>query len=182
MEFIIQIKSSAVSDIYGDFERQTLALKGKDYAINIKEIRLNALYYEAMRLNPDNLPNSAAILTRVFIELSTDHYLSKKKIPLPDFHVNKDRKKWSDLGIKLKDKINAVLKDIDPNGNAREFKEIRKALSDADAIHSVESLHDFVHNLGSDPDPKEVKRIWTKWHIYLASIFDQLNKISLAKA
>ena len=31
LEFIIQIKSSAVSDLYGDFERQTLALKNYNY-------------------------------------------------------------------------------------------------------------------------------------------------------
>lgn len=155
-------------------DRQTLGLKGKEYAINIKEVRLNALYDEAMRLNPENLPNSAAILTRVFLELSTDYYLSKKKIPLPDFHVNKGRKKWSDIGIKLKDKINAVLKELDPSGNNSEFKEIRKGLSNADALHSVEALHDFVHHLESDPDPKEVKRIWARWHIYLASIFESI--------
>lgn len=153
-------------------DRQTLGLKGKEYAINIKEVRLNALYNEAMRLNPEILPNSAAILTRVFLELSTDYYLTKKKIPLPDFHMSKGRKKWSDLGIKLKDKINAVLKEIDPSGDAREFKETRKGLSNADALHSVEALHDFVHHLGSDPDPKEVKRIWARWHNYLSSIFE----------
>ena len=158
-------------------ERTTLALRGREFTLVISEPRLNALYEEALHLNPDNLPNSAAILTRVFLELSTDHYLTKAKAPLPKAHADKGRRYWSDIGISLKEKISVALKLLDPGGNDPSLKEVRKALSTSDALHSVQALHDFIHHIKSDPDPKEVKRIWTRWQPYLSLLFDTLQAL-----
>lgn len=158
-------------------ERTTLALRGREFTLVISEPRLNALYEEALHLNPDNLPNSAAILTRVFLELSTDHYLTKAKAALPKAHVDKGRRYWSDIGISLKEKISVALKLLDPAGNDPSLKEVRKALSTSDALHSVQALHDFIHHIKSDPDPKEVKRIWARWHPYLSLLFDTLQTL-----
>jgi hypothetical protein len=148
-----------------------LALKGKEYVLSIKEPRLNELYNEATKIFPADLPNCSSILTRVIVELSTDHYLVKKKIPLPAKHISKGRTTWREKGISLEEKISTVLKDLDASGKDPDLRHSRTALSDNDALHSVTSLHDYLHKLSADPDPKEVKRIWKRWHPYLARIF-----------
>lgn len=160
--------------IASPLDRNCLALKGKDFVLQITEPRLNALYEEALILNPESAPNSAAILTRVFLELCTDHYLVKKKTPLPKFHVDKGKRHWTDIGISLKEKISFVLNLIDPSEKDPSLKEVRKGISNSDFLHSVEALHDFIHNIKSDADPKSVKRIWARWHPYFSMLFDGL--------
>lgn len=156
-------------------DRKTLALRGRDYVLSIVEPRLNELYGEATKLQPADLPNCSSILTRVIVELSTDHFLSKKRVALPAKHVNKGRKSWREKGISLEEKLANVLKVLDPTGKDPVLKHSRTALSDDDALHSITSLHDYVHKLSADPDPKEIKRIWKRWHPYLDRLFAALS-------
>jgi hypothetical protein len=153
-------------------DRDTLAIKGKTYALRIGDPRLAELYQEALRLQPAKLANTGGVLTRVFLELSTDHFLIHQKVPVAPEHLAKGRKAWTDIGISLKDKIAVVLKHVDPTGKEPSFKEVRRGLSDTGALHSVQALHDYVHSLKADPDPTEIKRIWGRWHPYFAAIFD----------
>ena len=134
-------------------DRKTLALKSKDHQLQVRDPRLGGLYQEALQLQPKSLPNTGGILTRVFLELSTDYFLLKKGIPVPSEHFQKGRKAWTDMGISLKEKIAAALKELDPSGKDQKFREIRRGLSDVDALHSIQALHDYVHSLKTDPDP-----------------------------
>jgi len=156
-------------------DRKTLALRGADYVLSIVEPRLNELYNEATRIQPASLPNCSSVLTRVVIELSTDHFLSEKQIPLPAKHIGKGRTSWREKGISLEEKLAEVLKALDPSGRDPDLKHSRTALSDGDALHSITSLHDYLHKLTADPDPKEVKRIWKRWHPYLDRLFAALS-------
>lgn len=170
-------KTKTKRRVVSPLERTTLALRGREFTLVISEPRLNALYEEARHLNPDSLPNSAAILTRVFLELSTDHYLTKATAPLPKAHTDKGRRYWSDIGISLRDKISVALNLLDPASKDPSLGEVRKAVSTRDALHSVQALHDFIHHIKSDPDPTEVKRIWVRWHPYLSLLFDTLQML-----
>lgn len=155
-------------------DRETLAIKGRDYLLKIKDPRLSELYQEALRLQPSKLANTGGVLTRVFLELSTDHFLLAQKIPLPTEHLTKGRRAWTDIGISLKEKITTALKQIDSTGKDPVFREVRRGLSDAHALHSIHALHDYVHSLKADPDPTEIKRIWGRWHPYLAALFQRV--------
>src|SRR3546814_8519624 len=81
---------------------------------------------------------------------------------------------WSDFGISLKEKIACALKVLDPEEHNRDLKQPRNGLSDKLALHSVDQMHDFMHNLKADADPKEIKRIWERWHPYLELMFATL--------
>lgn len=151
-------------------DRKTLALKG----LKVNDARLGGLYREALELQPAKLTNTGGVLTRVFLELSTDLFLTKKKIPLTQAVIDKKKTAWTDIGISLESKVKRVLLELDPTGSARAFSEVRKGLQDRNALHSIESLHEFVHSLAPDPDPKEVKRIWGRWNPYFAALFDSL--------
>lgn len=154
-------------------DRKQLALKGKEGVLPVRDDRLIEIYDEACKIDPEKVPNGASLLTRVFLELSTDYFL-QKKVPLPTFHKDKGRKNWRDQGIKLEEKISAVLKELDPNKNHQDFKQIRQ-FKDKDAIHSIVALHDYVHGLKAKPDPREVKRIWERWHPYFEHLFAALS-------
>lgn len=154
--------------------RTCLALTGKDSALSVQEPRLVALYEEARTIKPDQVPNSAAILTRVFLELSTEHYLQKFQILLPAVHQAKAKTHWSDIGISLKEKIETVLKHLDPAKKDPDLKQARQGASSSDFLHSIQNLHQFVHALKIDVDPDEVKRVWLRWHPYLTKVFDAI--------
>ena len=156
-------------------DRPTLGIRGRDHQLPVNDARLGGLYREALRLQPIGLANTGGILTRVFLELSTDHFLITKKIALPVEHLQKGRKLWTDMGISLKEKITTALKQIDATGKDQTFREVRRGLSDADALHSIQALHDYVHSLKADPDPTEVKRVWGRWHPYLFALFHALD-------
>ena len=151
-------------------DRKTLAMKG----LKVNDARLGGLYREALELQPAKLTNTGGVLTRVFLELSTDLFLTKKKIPLTQKFIDNKKTKWIDIGIPLDAKVRRVLLELDPSGNDRAFQEARKGLQDPNALHSIESLHEFVHSLAPDPDPKEVKRIWGRWNPYFVALFDSL--------
>jgi hypothetical protein len=48
--------------------------------LDVKPPRINAIYNELTTLNVEQYPNACSVLTRVFIELSVDHYVSEKKL------------------------------------------------------------------------------------------------------
>jgi hypothetical protein len=150
-------------------DRKCLALKGKDHALSPQDPRLVELYDEALQIDAGRLPNCASMLTRVFLELSTDHLLIELKVPLPAAHAGK-RTSWSDKGIPLDDKIAAALAHLDPTGKARELSQVRQ-FKDRDAIHAIQALHDFIHSLKANPNPREIKEIWKRWHPYFDRIF-----------
>lgn len=162
--------------------RSTLALIGSGYVLRIKDKRLAELYKEARDINVVTLTNSAAVLCRLFLELSTDYFLKSVKAPLPQVRPQQQAwRSWSDKGLTLKAKIKTALEMLDPTGKAKELSEARKGINTQDAIHFVENLHDFVHNLNAVPDPAEVRKVWAKWHDYFDAIFTHVEKLGLAK-
>lgn len=151
--------------------RKSLASRAREFTLHITEPRLNQIYGEACRLTVEHAPNCAGILTRVFLELATEHFLNSKSVALTPHLISKQKTSWSDLGVPLAEKIKAALAVIDATGKAPELKAARTALSDPNALHSIDSLHEFVHRLTADPDHTEVKRIWQRWHPYFARLF-----------
>lgn len=154
-------------------DRKSLALKGREFQLPVHDPRLAELYDEALRIDPAKLPNCASILTRVFLEQATDHLLIELKVPVPAFHLGKNRKEWTDKGISLDEKIKHALTKIDPSGNHRDLRQVRQ-YKDADAIHAVNALHDFIHNLKARPNAKEIKAVWARWHPYFEHLFAAL--------
>jgi hypothetical protein len=155
--------------------RRSLALGGRTNALAISETRLNSLYGEALIITADRLPNSSGILMRVFLELSAEHYIDVFKLPLPGRHLKKGKTNWSDNQISLKEKIVCVLHDLDPSDRKAEFAEARRGLSGDEYLHSINTLHQYVHNLKMDAEGKEMKRAWDRWHPFLMRLFDAIN-------
>ncbi|WP_146084059.1 hypothetical protein [Xanthomonas albilineans] len=152
--------------------RTTLALRGKGYDLRIEDPRLNRLYEEARNLDPDGFPNTAALLMRVFLELSSEFYLTAKQIAIPARH---SKSHWGDIGLSLELKIRTVLENLDPAGRDHELLSARQGISSSEHGHSVSNLHGYIHNRNADAEGQEVKRVWERWQPYFRRLFDALR-------
>lgn len=153
--------------------RITLAPRDRASKFPIRDPRLTQLYDEARRISTEDFTAAAAVLVRVFLELSTDHFLKSLKVPRPDKHKNKN---WSDRNITLKEKIESALAVIDPSRSLPELKSARQGLTDNGRLHAVDELHTYVHGLQAVLVGKEVRQIWDRWHHYLRLVHQKLDE------
>ena len=144
---------------------------GGGWILKIKAARLNRIYLEGRKLDVEEYTNAAAVLLRVMIELSSETFLTTLQISTP-----KNANAWSDRSVSLDKKIEAVLLELDPSSTDKELAWARKR-GDAAAIHSIDTLHGYMHNVTADPDPTEVKRTYERWHPYLRKMFEKLETI-----
>lgn len=81
----------------------------KNCKLNVADNRLADIYKELRTLKLDDARNAIAVLLRVFLELSVDHFLESKKIPLK-FKAHGGRDQWKTLDKKLSETVDALVK------------------------------------------------------------------------
>lgn len=152
--------------------RSTLAPKsGIRVLAKVTGTRLNRIYRECREINLVGNENAAALLLRVFIELSTDFFLLDMEIPLTPALIKKQKADWADLGVTLSDKITAVMTEIDKTSRTKQqLKSARVALANRHRNGSIDTLHAYFHNLDMNPDVPGLRDAWDTWENYLALI------------
>lgn len=126
--------------------------------LSIEEPRINKVYKELRKLDVEKYPNAVAVLSRIFLEMSVNHYMNV-----------------FDLTGKgeLKPRIDIVCNDLQiKKVNKNILKSIRLATSQTGAPFSIDSLHGYVHNQYFNPDAHSLKTAWdsvqpffeTLWH------------------
>lgn len=153
-------------------DRKTLAPTERRRTFKANDPRLKRVYLECRKIKVAELPNASGLLLRVFVELSTDFYLERMNVALPAKLKARGKKKWSEWGISLAEKVGAVVWHMDSAGKDRELDAARKAQTDPDALHSIDTLHGYMHNRHAEPEPMELKRSWERWHPYLKRLHD----------
>lgn len=134
----------------------------------IPQRRINKIYDELQRLHIDQYANSAAVVFRVFIELSADHFGGNHglsfKVTTTDKHGG-TRTRDSSLREKLKD----VIKYMEDNSicTKSELRGIRTLVSNSDHVLSVDSLNSYVHNKDYNPSPEELKTNWDNIEVFV---------------
>ncbi|MGF1630622.1 MAG: hypothetical protein ACFCUT_14205 [Kiloniellaceae bacterium] len=152
-------------------DRPTLAPKSGHRTFQVDGIRLAAIYRECRTLLLKNNENAAALLLRVFIELSSEAYLSEKKIPLPTKASKLGKTNWSDIGISLAAKVACVADHLDPTKKAKDLQQARLAIhASAKSASSIETLHGYFHNRSLSPDAGLVRDAWDAWETYLRQL------------
>jgi hypothetical protein len=126
--------------------RKTLVPKSCKIAIG--QPRLNAIFHEMRKLNPDEFPNASAILLRVFLELSVDEYLDAKKL-------------GKTPNDKLKEKVRAVVGHMQGQSGVTklDLAPVHAALT-PDQLFSIVNLHAFIHNAKFHPSANDLLRLW----------------------
>lgn len=150
--------------------RKTLApATGSRVIPKVLGVRLNKLYRECREIQLKGNENAAALLLRVFLELSSEAYLIEKQVQLPSAAARKGKADWSEVGITLDQKIDAVLGLIDTDPRTRQqLKKARVARASDHTAGSIHTLHAYFHNLDMAPDVGGLRDAWDTWENYLA--------------
>lgn len=130
--------------------------------LRINVNRINDIYLELKKLDVNSFPNAAAVLLRVFIELSVDEFIERNEIT----GVNKD--------TSLVKKVQAVTDYFKVNGilNRDELKPINVTLSSPDQIFSTNTLNAFIHNYHIQPKSDDLKVGWDNLQLFVKKLWE----------
>lgn len=122
----------------------------KASALDIDQPRINAIHNELLSLTAQQYPNACAVLLRVFIELSVDHFLAEHKLP-------------PSTDDPLAKRLKAAAKKLKVDGAISE--QLRRAVEHiADGpspiAPGVSTLNQYVHNRYTHPKPPELFAAW----------------------
>jgi len=151
--------------------RKTLAPKTGARTFHVKGPRLNPLYGECRNLAVEGNENAAALLLRVFIELSTEALLTEKSVVLPSALGKKGKTKWDDIGISLTAKVQCAVDHLDTTGKDKAYQPIRLALDpQSHSVAAINTLHGYFHNRQLTPQVSDVMKAWDIWEPYLSAL------------
>ncbi len=123
--------------------------------LNITNPKIEEIYTELRGLQLSRHPHAIAVLLRVFLETSVDHYLTKTGIPVTTPTAGGDRDKT--LRKKAEDCIAHL---ISGGANKKDFKGITTALGNNNHPFSPELLHAYVHNRFFSPTERDLTAAW----------------------
>lgn len=147
--------------------RKKLADKG----LVISNLLLNRLYAELRSLDVDSKPHTASAMIRVFLEKSCHVFLEEMRIPCINPNSN-----WHDFNIKLRDKVDHVLHQIDRQMTIPALQYARDiALGTRDSIHTLDSLNEAIHSHRALPTANDIVIAWDRLHPMFQLMFDYLE-------
>jgi hypothetical protein len=120
------------------------------HKLSITHARIAKIFNELKSLDCDIYPNAAAVLLRVFVELSLDCYASTHDIK----GITVD----SQLGVK----IETITKEMEEDGimTKHELKAARQMASSQTQNSSVKTFHAYVHNKDFTPIATDLRTAW----------------------
>ena len=120
--------------------------------LEITNPKIAKIYRELQTLSIENYQNACAVLFRVFLELTTDHYVEKQGIKL-------DKGQWESLGTKL----SVVAGDLKKRGvlTDDEVKSLQQAAREKNVVGAnIVTFHAYVHNKHFAPIPSDLRTYW----------------------
>jgi hypothetical protein len=136
---------------------ERLTVVPKTLKLNIADDRVAGIFQELKDLRFDQTPNAAAVLLRVFLELSVDHYLSTRNIPLEETKKNQ-RTEPKTLNAKVKECI-ALL--VTGGAKQRDFLSVSVGIDKASSPLYTGLLNAYVHNRYLTPRGTELRSTWS---------------------
>lgn len=141
-------------------ERETLI--PTDFVIRIHESKINKIYSELKNINCNEYNNAAAVLFRVFVELSIDAYISRHRFPIG---IDKELYKKANKIADHFEKENILTK--------HELKGIRTAVNNPHNLLSFNNFNAYVHNRHFSPVPGDLKIAWDNIQLFIEKIWEK---------
>ena len=128
----------------------------KNCKLNVTNTKIAEIYEELKSLQLIKHRNAIAVLLRVFLETSVDHYLTSASISLTFSTPNGNKDK------SLKKKVDETIADMVSKGAIlKDFAGITKGLSDVNHPFSPDILHAYVHNRFMTPMIQDLTAAWS---------------------
>ena len=146
-----------------------LTIVPKSCRLNVTTAKISEIYEELRSLRLAKNPHAIAVLLRVFLETSTDHYMTSvasPKIPMkkPTPAGDKDKS----LQVKIEESMNHMI----AGGIAHKtFDGVRRGISNKNHPLSVDLLHSYVHNLFVSPTPRDLTVAWDSAQPYFEQVW-----------
>lgn len=132
----------------------------KDLNLEKLGTKTQTLLREFRALDVDKLPNAAAVLARGILELSVEQYIKTKGLTPND--------------SKLRKRLDACLRNIDPTYKDKRYQALRTGLQDGSSLYAVATLHAFVHNPHYHADGTTVRSIAANVEPFLQALNDSV--------
>jgi hypothetical protein len=124
--------------------------------INVTDNRIAEIYKELRTLTLEDAPNAIAVLMRVFLEMSVDHFLEASGEEL-DFTLPNGKKRFKGLDKKLAETVNLLVAIGVPRAH---FNSVIRSLSVKTSPMHIDLFHLYVHDRFATPLPQELKAAW----------------------
>lgn len=147
---------------------ERLVVVPKACRLNVTNNNTLEIYRELSTLKLKQFPNAIAVLLRVFMENSVDHYLEVNKIPLK-FRPPKGPR---DLNKTLETKVKDAIKHMVANGaDKKHFDGVARAISDTKHPLSIDLQHAYVHNRYVTPSERDLVVAWDNAQAFFEKIW-----------
>lgn len=130
--------------------------------LKISHKRLKDIYRELQTLRVEDHTNAGAVLLRVFLELTVDHYMKSNKIVA------------TGAKITLATKLQQVHDDLLAKTlmTKAELAPVRKAISGNDLMAaSIPLFNLYVHEFNLSPSPNDVRASWDNLETFFARVW-----------
>ncbi|MBB6610619.1 hypothetical protein H7F15_06195 [Pontibacter sp. Tf4] len=137
--------------------------------ITISNAKVNAIYHELQDLDL-KYTNAAAVLFRVFVELSVDTYLEEHKLVATT--------SATEANIGLKSKIDKVANHLSANklADAALCRGIKTAAGNKDhSILAVDTWHAYVHNNKFSPSSESLITTWDNIQEFMVTLWGNIK-------
>jgi hypothetical protein len=132
--------------------------------LNVTPPRINAIFNELLTLNVDQYPNAAAVLLRVFLELSVDHEIDRQNL------MTEQQRRNTPLHKRLK----TVAGSLKASGRISDqlHKAIEKVADGQNVIAASSfAFNQYVHNQYAYPQPSELRTAWDELQPFVEKLW-----------
>lgn len=153
-EFAKAVRKSAKRRSPSPADRKQLV--PKNCPVNVTDNRISEIYEELKTLKLVDSRNAIAVLLRVFLEMSIDHFLESNNAGL-SFKTSNGKNVYKKLDKKLAETVDLL---VSMNVPRNHFTSVIRSLSVDTSPMNVELLHRYVHERFATPSPQELTAAW----------------------
>lgn len=146
--------------------RETLVQRGSKLNVNVG--KMQEIYEELSGLKLSKYRNAIAVLLRVFMELSTDHYVTGTMKGLLKTQMTNGKPRFKRLDEKLKEAMEHMIK---AGADKADFVDIQRAMSQTHHPLSIDIQHAYVHGRYMTPREGDLTAAWDNAQPFLEKIW-----------